>query len=146
MHGGLAKKQTNNIQGVATARGLLGRNDGKNHRMDPKTMDSRLPTKNDTQACIPKTLNQSISGTAGHCSTYGPALRTYCFAKRCHCTALGAMQHPSITPTSFLMGWAEKLREIKGATASQMKEQRSQRQWKPSSGFRVYDLNPKPLI
>ena len=27
--------------------------------------------------------------------------------KRDHCTALLAVQHPSMTPTSFLVGWGE---------------------------------------
>ena len=29
------------------------------------------------------------------------------FVKRDHCTALWAVQHPSMTPTSFLVGWGE---------------------------------------
>ena len=42
-----------------------------------------------------------------YCTALGP----YCFIinlKRDHCTALSAVQHPSMTPTSFLVGWGEK--------------------------------------
>ena len=30
-----------------------------------------------------------------------------CFFKRDHCTALWAVQHPSMSPTGFLVGWIE---------------------------------------
>ena len=34
------------------------------------------------------------------------------FVKRDHCTALWAVQHTSMPPTSFLVGWGEKDQEI----------------------------------
>ena len=39
------------------------------------------------------------------------------FVKRDHCTALWAVQHPSMAPTSFLVGWGEYVPEIESQRA-----------------------------
>ena len=47
--------------------------------------------------------------------------------KRDHCTALWAVQHPSMTPTGFLVGWVEYVRAIKSERAANSSEAETSR-------------------
>ena len=58
--GRLLNKQTKNLR-CGNRKGLLSRNDQTHHRMGPKTMESRPPSKRNTQADIQLRTRQIVA-------------------------------------------------------------------------------------